>query len=1631
MTDAVAAALETGRRALLDMSTRNRLLSLPRRNRSAGVIDIAGEKSATVFELLLREGKAFAFAPLPEPEGAKRAQPARRRAPARRKGAPAARPQPEAAPPPAPAPEAEAAAAVAAEGSPEDPPLLLPPDIDPNDLVLQTTLGAEALQRKLLAMHRDARLFMEEQGVDVLYLALGQLVWFEPMAPETERRAPLLLVPVALDRGNAQSAFKLKARAGEIDDNLSLLEKLRADFAIRLPALPAEDDAIDPAAYFAAVAEAIAGQPNWRVEADAIALGFFSFAKLMMYRDLDPASWPEAAPIERKPMVRAILVEGFPKAEPPLPDDTDLDDLIKVDRLDQVVESDSSQTLAAEEVRRGRSCVIQGPPGTGKSQTITNLIAQAVKDGRSVLFVAEKMAALEVVKRRLDGVGIGAACLELHSDKANKRAVLDDLRETLAAPRPPAMDAEAIINRLGTLRGRLNRHAAALHGDLGGSGLTPYGVIGELTRLRAAGIAPPDFALDTAKGWSAEDLRQRRTLVRDLADRVADIGTPARHPWRGVRAEGLVATDAERLFARLPALAQTLGALSAQAQGLAQSLGRPADAAGSLGAIAALVDLGKAVATAPAHDRAAIAHPSWRGALAPIADLVAAAERRAEARAKAGPHAAEAAWTAPGLAEARRDLAASAGSLMRFVSGSYRRAQAALRGLCSGDPPDATEDQLALLDAVIAGQAADAALSAGAATAGAAFGSLWHGNASDPAPLRALLSWVEAQETAGRRAAALDALSAGADAAAAGSAADALAAALAEARTALDAPLQSLALDTSEAFGAEGIGQAPLAALIERIGQWAAAPEALSKWSGWSQAARNAAAAGLAPLAERLGDGRLPPEDARPAFERAYHEAMLKEAMKAVPALAVFDGGAHARLVEDFKTVDKERMALARNQAASAHWQRAQAAAADPAIAVLRGEIARKRGHMPLRRLLRPDVAGKVVQTLKPVFMMSPLSVAQYLDPRAGTDGKAPGLVFDLLVMDEASQVEPMDAIGAMARARQIVVVGDDKQLPPTRFFQRMTSDDDAAEDEGTGPAKAADIESILGLCAARGLPQVMLRWHYRSKHESLIAVSNTEFYDSRLLIIPAPSERTPELGVQFQMVAGGVFDSGGTAVNRTEARAVAEAVMEHARRTPNRTLGVAAFSIKQRDAIEEEIEDLRRASPDTEPFFAAHPHEPFFVKNLENVQGDERDAIFISVGYARDQDGKLAMRFGPLSADGGERRLNVLISRAKHKCVVFSSLTADDIDLGRAGGRGVAAFKTYLQYARTGQIGADKAGAAAAVFGAAPPRPSAFEETVKDALEREGVKVKPQHGIAGLFIDLAIEHPDKQGRYLMGIECDGENYARARSARDRDRGREGALRMNGWTIHRIWSTDWFQRPEEQLRKALGAIEAAKAAATMAPPPAAKPAAPAATGSAPAAPEASPAPAIAPDVALAQPYRLAAFEVPKDTKPEDLPFGQMARIVVRIVAEEGPIHAEEVAARVAQLWGVPSLAPKAATAVGQALKLGTQLHGLAAESAFYTKEGAPAPVRDRSSASAPGLREAERLPPAEARAAILVLLGASSGASREEVASGTARLLGLGRPSTAVKAAIEVQIGQLIASGAVRESGGLLARAAS
>ncbi len=1561
--------LDHARQDLLDLSARNRLISTPRDTSGSKRLDIIDERSNEVFRHLVREKKAFTFLAGRGADGHQ-----------------------DAIPDPIPAlaqPDDEAPAA------------------DRHvDSRLQTKLSSEGLQTRLLDLSCEARTSVEEQGVSILYLALGFLTWYESPSSDKARYAPLLLIPVELERPTAVSKFRLKYREEEVVTNLSLKAKLWKEFQIDLPEVPDNDD-LTPDAYFNAVSTAVSAQARWAVLRNDIVLWFFSFAKYLMYRDLSPENWPEHAPLAKNGLLSSLLNDGFPN-DPPLCGDQDkIDDLIVPENMVHVTDADSSQALVIEEVRRGRNLVVQGPPGTGKSQTITNMIATAVKEGKRVLFVAEKLAALEVVKSRLDRLQLGPVCLELHSHKANKRDVLNEIGRTMNLGRPKMNGFAGTVDALRNARDRLNRHAAIMNLPTRKSEVTPFQILGRLVALYAKGGRPVDFELAGAIDWTKHDYLEKCGLLQDFEVHLRRVGVPDFNPWRGVRlAAPVLPTDLQQFIARIEELRIHVKGIQDATHDLVKVLHVREQESLQLRATDSLCRFAEKVLDAPPMDRDQIGDAVWDQRRDAISELVKSGQTHEECRSQLDGAITDVAWETD-LREPRRQIAAYGRGWFPWIRRGYRDAVACLRGIMQHDLPSDFKDRLRIIDTITKSQKLSREINddvKAGALGRAAFGSRWNGVRSNWSELAAIVAWEQScreaklpntvRKIAGRFndpdgcRRALIALKDNAR------------------RLRNDFPrlCQDLCLEIGHAFENAELDLIPLKSLAERLALWCDNSESLSTWIAFSIRAQNLRSIGLETLIDRICAGTIAGDAALAQFQLAYYETLLRDLFRTHPAFATFDGETYEQWIAEFRQHDLNRIELAKLEVALAHHESIPRGAGLGDTAIVRREIEKKRNIMPIRKLLKE--AGGAIQAIKPVFMMSPISVAQFLEPGA--------ISFDLLLIDEASQVNPVDAFGAIARAKQIVVVGDSKQLPPTSFFSKILDDDTLPDDETT--VSAGDLESVLGLCLARGVMPRMLEWHYRSRHHSLIAVSNREFYDNRLFVVPSPSETDERNGLRFRLVKDGVFDRGGAANNRIEARAVARAVIEHARKFPSTSLGVGAFSVAQRDAIRNELELQIRQESGLDEFFACGRPEPFFVKNLENIQGDERDVIFISVGYGRDSSGYMAMNFGPLSSDGGERRLNVLISRARERCEVFSSITADDIDLDRGRSRGVAAFKTFLRFAQTGVL--DDRTPTGREFD------SDFERQVSNALTGLGYAVDCQVGSAGFVLDLAVKDPQSPGRYLLGIECGGATYHSSRAARDRDRLREHVLRDRGWKIYRIWSTDWFHRPNEQLKKAVAAIERAKIeldAAKFQEEPA----------------EVNPAPRVGtvierdqaatgdPECTIPEwviPYEEARFTVTHSTPIHELPVQNLAEIVARVVQVESPIHRDEIARRITTLWGLDRTGSRIAESVETAIDHLVRKQDVFDKSDFIClTDRESIPVRNRQDVASATLRKTELIPPDEIREALWRLVSGHVGARRDELRTMVARIFGFRSTSAQLKINIDRHIDALLQSGQMSE----------
>ena len=1581
MANIVESQLDQARERLLDLSMRNRLLNFRPTRRTT--IQIVDEIPAEIWKLLIERGKTMSFLAREEHEMFQ---------------------------------EESDKSDKSDESDDDDGQLFALPDVSTavdtddaalpqryTDLFLQTWLGGEVLQTNLLRTYQAANLALEERGVNLLFLAMGFLQWRDKNHPERDLKAPILLLPVRLDRTSARRRFKLSALDDEAILNPCLVAKLDREHHIALPQPPDDWAELDVEAFFQSVSQAVAGQAEWKVLPEMV-LGLFSFAKYLMYVDLDASRWPAGRGLTENPLVRSMCGddEAIRDDVDDLPDPARMDDQLPPQEVFQVLDADSSQQEAVLAAKRGKSLVIEGPPGTGKSQTITNIIAECLATGRTVLFVSEKMAALEVVKRRLDSVGLGDFCLELHSTKANRKAVVQELRKGLEnSGRRTAGKADG-AGKLVQLKGKLNAYVRALHDPLSPSGLTPYRAMGRIALLHDI----PDLLcpIPGCDAWTEADLEEMKEKTRRLGRRMEAVWPVDRHPWRGARLRTCDAQTRRAVQDALSGLSAAVEGMQSATAELAAMLG--AKPAATLRQIQRLREAAALVVAPPPVDGRLLEEDLWDDLSADAQLLLKRIKEASEIRESLrGRYTQQAEGAADWQAVAERFQKKYTSLLGRWIRPSYWSDRAVLKQAREGGyRPDFTR-QTADLGELARLQSLAADLRAADEIGVRVLGAAWQGPQTHWPPIETLAGWL----TAFRKLVKSGVIGVEGIALAAGDAdRDELSTAADLLRRHVDAWAEHWAALTKTVALAEPealeypVAATDLPALATRLAEMADAAESLVDWAQYQDALQTCEASPLAELIRRALADAVEPDVLALAVEKQFLRLLMKDALARREALARFNSADHEADRLAFAKLDARWVGRSgdrlRDRLAAEMPSAQLSAARSSQLGILQGEVRRVRGGRTIRRLLRD--AADAVQKLKPCLMMSPLSVAQFIDPH--------GMRFDVVVFDEASQVEPADAVGAVARGSQLLLVGDPKQLPPTSFFDSMSGE--GARVETDTAAGLADMESILDR-GSMVLPCLRLRWHYRSRHESLIAFSNGEFYDGSLVVFPSSHSDTSQLGLSMRYEPDDRYGRGRSQANPDQARRIAEWVFDHARRLPDRTVGVGAFSQRQQQAVLDEIEKLRRQDESLEAFFDRNKPEPFFVKNLETIQGDERDVILLSVGYGKSgPDERLSMNFGPLNQEKGWRRLNVLITRARERCVVFSAIRAEDFDLTATPALGVHALKRYLEYALSGRV-------PRAEVGGDDEFESAFEQAVHDALAAEGVTLHRRVGFAASAIDLAVVDPDRPGRYVLGIECDGGSYRRCATARDRDRLRQQVLEGLGWRIHRIWSADWFRTPRKELDRALAAVDAARRGQLQPSfvgltPKRGKPPEPPPREEAP-----PPAPADLPPIPT-RPYTGYVDDEHRTTEDYYVaPLDALAGIIDRIVACEGPIHEGELARRMAAVWGMNRIGTRVQKRFDEALQVAATKGKVRRQGDFlWPPEMTDPPLRRRAEG---GPRDIDLICLEEIALSARGLLAAQFGMNRPDLTTQVARVFGFSKTGSRIAERVDQSIQAEIDAGRI------------
>ncbi len=1237
-------------------------------------------------------------------------------------------------------------------------------------------LAPQLLEKRVKALYDKARKNMEESGSNTLNLACGFLKWKPRERDGRELYAPLLLLPVTLKRPSVRASFKLGSAGDEPSINLTLLELLKTEYSLRIPELegelPHDDAGVDVDAILQTVRHAIRDFPGWEV-LDLCTLGIFSFAKYLMWVDLKERQQA----LMGNPIVKHLAAskpEPFP-VQVDFPEPASLDEEADAKQILTPLSADSSQLAAVLAAARGKNFVLIGPPGTGKSQTIANMVAHSLGQGKTVLFVAEKSAALSVVYKRLCRIGLGAYCLELHSNKANKKEILAQFAKAIEQGEKPAGRSrwEQVVQGLLKLRGQLNALPRELHRRYidGGSLYDDIGYLaeaGEQPEFAPTPLDPAEMTDEQHSGLlkAARELSRRFAPVQELLPGVADKvqATTYNAAWEKETADALAT------------LSQQLGSWQQHGEALMQGLGLDAEATRPhLGELEALLYVAY---EHHGQDMRPLLPATAPAMLARMQRELELAEVYREAQAGLSLDYPEAALDEPQLDAWLREWKIA--QISNFISRWFttRRIRKQLRFLAfSRQQPDAQGD----LGKLIAMREARNELRASIKEQ-SGLGAYRKGGAMQAADV----------ETAKQAAAYLRGIThlapqaedwlAGDSPMAPGKPAVELLGRVQEDRDMITAQEQELArlLGTHlHAFsGDTRAAQEKLAALLALRPQW-------RELCLWNKQAAEARAQGNTLLVDALLAHVVAPDAFEAACEWNIRKQRTVKAIDDSPELSQFDRDVQESTLCDFAQQDGELMHTAAQQLLATLTERA-AGIHKPEyrteLALLQREIAKQKRHLAPRALL--NQTEHIARLLKPCMLMSPLSVAQYLRPDSEP--------FDIVIFDEASQIPVWDAIGSIGRGHSAVIVGDPKQMPPTSFFSKANNADDA-EEEG----EPADMESILGACKACGIPKMALAWHYRSKAESLIAFSNRNYYEGKLTTFPAPV--TQDNALQYHYV-GGTYLKGGQRTNPAEAKALVEHVVATLkapgfRYTETTSIGIVTFNTAQQALIEDLLEELRAQDESLEPYFADENPEAVFVKNLENVQGDERGCIYFSTTYGPDEKGAISMNFGPLNNLGGERRLNVAVTRARATMHVFTSLHPEDINLNRTKARGAADFRHFLECASLGVASYFKAVAAGAEDDLRQP----FAEVIAAKLRQRGWQCRTQVGVSDFRVDIAVEQPLFEGSMLAGIMLDGPTYVAANTARDRDILRPSVLAGLGWRLIHLWALDWWRNPDRCL----------------------------------------------------------------------------------------------------------------------------------------------------------------------------------------------------------------------------------------
>lgn len=1257
-----------------------------------------------------------------------------------------------------------------------------------SDKYLQTKLTLQDLNKTLGKISTTARSTNDDLGYNVLFLALGSVIWYEKDTDTTPMEAPVLLVPVEIKRKSIGNPYTVKYNEDSVILNPALTLKLKRDFGINLEDISLEEEELNPIDIFTKIQNKISIKARWKL-LNNVYIGLFSFAKFVMYKDLE--EYQEL--ITRNNFVETIC--GLNNEKQISTEDicpiSELDNIVHPHGTYQILDADSSQQQAIQVVKAGNNLVIEGPPGTGKSQTIANMIAELLAQNKKVLFVSQKIAALEVVKNRLAANGLAPFCLELHSNKNNRKNVLAELAKTLDYKFVGNYDSQSLSKILAAIKA-LKNYSNQLHTPMGLLKFSPYKALGIVLDNKHI----PDFRyiFKNYDKWTDEDFSSKKELFNNLAETIKKLGNPEEFAWYGTQTREISLEQKIKLKNEIDSLIKNITEIENDINVLCEEVSlNPVTKIVQLEQFTNIADI---VSNIPVSALPYIENENLEleENIKLVCDTVKYNNRIKNK------------YNQDILKQDIEDLTARLSiykdSFISKLFFKFNKEYKTFKQFFINKHKPGFNELLYDLSNIKEFKKLTNKLDKSDNAAKNLYSEFWNIQNLNENDINKqserLLKFKELIK--GRTDFAQNVLKKIKDNKINYDEVKTIINNLSQLQESIknnfDVITDILKFDWNKVFSCK-YTDIDFNILKNKFSAISKKADDLTLWIKYLDLTDEIGKEGLSDFWNKCHEAKLSINDYATALETQFLRIWLNGYIfENNDILKTFNSLEQDDLVKDFRNLDKGQIVSAKERimtklSSNINYAKQQY---PKELSELKRLCKLQRIRKSLRQIIRS--IPNLFLELKPCLMMSPSTVAQLLDPNL--------FHFDTVIFDEASQLTTEDCIGSIIRGNKLVVAGDTKQLPPTSFFRTIVEpEEEEFNEEQTQEPEREDLDSILDECTTSGFPQCMLKWHYRSKHEHLIAFSNKHLYQD-LYTFPNCIETSDTLGVKFNYHIPTPATKEEMCLE--EAKIVAKAVMQHAKNHPNMSLGVATLNIKQKSLIENEIEKLREEDHSCEEFFNNSGQEYFFVKNLESVQGDERDVIMISVGYFKNKSGVLSMNFGPINQDGGERRLNVLVTRSRYKIEVFSGIKASDFNLEKTSSTGVKLLQAYLDFAEKGETVLNKKEENKNNNTFVSP----FEEAVYKSLTEKGYSVTSQVGCSNYKIDLAVRDKNNPNKFLVGIECDGPTYNSCATVRDRDRLRQEVLERLGWKMYRIWSTDWFKNPTEQLEKLTKFIDTVK-----------------------------------------------------------------------------------------------------------------------------------------------------------------------------------------------------------------------------